>query len=285
MSTEKDASKTAGELDSLGEPLSDDEIAEAEAAVTLATLPDGERMPAHVRERVEASAKAVLGKRAKAHALKRAEGNERASVRLAAAGGAPSARSMQSTTSAGSQVAAIEPEARPRPTPLFAWAGWAFAAAAGIALVVSQSRGPSGHAAGGGPAAPPQAARVVDQIRLTGAGDAVGEVRYDRNEGTGVLKLSRAPSVDPQREALQLWISFDADRVLRPITLVNDGAGAPAAEIAFGAGRPFCQGGLSSEHSAPRCVAIHDVVVTREDRRGALVFEEARAVLRAERAP
>ncbi|CAN5925379.1 hypothetical protein BH11MYX4_BH11MYX4_33750 [soil metagenome] len=239
-----------------GLELSDEEIAEAEAAVTLATLPEGDRMPAHVRERVEFRGRAFVGELAKAHARTRA------------------ARNMQSTTGAGSQVVeTAEAPVAPRATSLFGWSGWAFAAAATAALFVSLSRGGSASTTAGAPRP------AEDRVRLSGADRSAGELRYDRASGSGTLTLSGLPKLDAERESLELWIRFDGDSAPRPIALVD----ASSATLALGEGKRLCQGDPATARSTQGspCVAIRDVLLTREDKRGSLVFREVNVVLRA----
>lgn len=248
--------------DERGDELSPEEI--AEAAVTLATLPEGDRLPSHVRERIEVRARALLGDRAKAHARKRAVDRTREDDEV------PS-RNLQSTTSAGSQVygAFDEPAAR-GPSRLFGWSGWALAAAAAVALFVV-SRGPSRTSVGasaGEPAAP--AARLA----LEGDGRVAGELRYDPTRGTVALSLTAPPNVDATRESLQLWIAFQGDVAPRPVALLD------GPSLTVGEGARLCQGDPS--RSAP-CVAIRDALVTREALGGSLVFSERKVVLRSSR--
>jgi hypothetical protein len=252
--------------------LSDEEIAEAEAALTLALLPEGDRLPGHVRDRVASDAKSFLDQRAKLHAQTRAESRARSTP-------PPAARSLQSTTSAGSQVVSAfdqgaAPAPRSRSSALFGWGGWALAAAAGMALFLAPSRAPSrGGPAGGGA---PSASLAVDAVALRGPGDARGELRYERSEGTGRVTLKGAPTLDPERESLQLWIAFVGDTSPRPVALLGGGA-----TEAFGAGQPVCVSPRATGDGEPRCAAVREVVVTRETRQGALVLAPERVVLRS----
>ena len=248
--------------DGRGDELSPEEI--AEAAVTLATLPEGDRLPSHVRERIEVRARALLGDRAKAHARKRAEERTRDDDDV------PS-RNLQSTTSAGSQVygAFDEPAAR-GPSRLFGWSGWALAAAAAVALFVL-SREPSRTSLGassGEPAAPSV------RLALEGDGRVAGELRYDPARGTVSLSLTAPPAVDATRESLQLWVAFQGDVAPRPVALLD------GPSLAVGEGARLCQGDPS--RGAP-CTAIREALVTREALGGSLVFSERKVVLRSSR--
>jgi len=289
---ERSAANNHGDDDRFDIALSDEEVAEAEAAVTLALLPEEERLPTHLRERVEADAKAYFGNRAKVHAFKRAEARDRDRKQGIAQGKVPAAGNMQSTTSAGSQVMAAfadEPAApvRLRSSSVIALAGWGLAAAACLALFVSQSRGPTTtrRSAGGSPT---QAEPVVERFTLTGplarelgpGGQPVGELRFDRSLGTGVITISGGPTLDAQRESLQLWMAFDGDASPRAITLLEG-----VNELPFGAGRPVCESPRSGGLSALRCASVREVVVTREEKRGTLVFVADRIVLRGVRTP
>lgn len=264
--------------------LSEEELAEAEAALTLAFLPDGDRLPTKVRERVEADARSFFGQRAKVHAIRRADNKNREGQERAARGAGAASSKVQSTTSAGAHVVTAfdeSPKAAPRSTSLLGWAGWGLAAAACLALFVSQSRTPS-RAPGSGVEA--RSDRVVDRLSLTGAGvgdgRARGELRYDRALGTGQISITDGPQLDGHLESLQLWIAFDGDASPRAIALLEG-----ATELSFGAGRQVCQSPAASILSGPRCAAVRDVVVTREDKRGTLVFVADRVVLRGGRTP
>lgn len=256
--------------------LSEEEIAEAEAAIALATLPEGDPLPPHVREQVEAAARSVLGNRAKAHALKRAR--EREGIATTSEGRAPRPPSLQSTTGAGSQIiGAVEGRETARPSPLFAWGGWGFAAAAAIALVVSHARSSSSAGAGdrdrGASSAP-----SVDRVALRGEDGTAGELRYDRTRGTGVVAFAKAPAWDPEHESLELWVALEGDVSLRPVDLIDATSGR---EASFGEGKPLCHSAVLGDPSAPRCSAIRSVVITREERRGTMIFEDNHAVLRS----
>lgn len=276
--TKKNQEQTSGPDDEGGEmdpEISDEELAEAAAAVALATLPQDELMPAHVRERVEVAAKAYLGNRAKVHARERAADADR----LAAMGEPHGPPRMQSTTSAGSHVVApFDETPRARPTSLLAWSGWGLAAAAVIALLAGRlSRSPSSASAGADGAFAPS---TEERLVLRGAGDVAGELRHDRARGTATVKLTRAPRLDADRESLQLWVVFEGDTAPRPLALLDANG-----ETTLGMGQPLCQGSPSAELPAPRCVALREAVVTLEERRGTVVFREDHAVMRGKRSP
>ena len=283
-----DNKRDAGQVDAVASAeseLSADEIAEAEAAVALATLPEDDRLPDHVRERVEAGGKAFLGERAKNHARKRAEDQGRDSAQKVATAGAQPLRALQSTTSAGSQIVGIderEPSRAARPSSLSklsAWGGWAFAAAAAVALFATRSPALSSRSAGEQAVTSP----VVQRFALSGPGNGAGWLEYDRTHGTFKTELTRAPNIDAQRESMQLWLAFDGEGEPRPIAILD----ATGASNVLRTGT-VCQanpGRGMPGSTSPSCLPVVAVVVTREAARGALLLDRDRVVLQGRPSP
>ncbi len=270
MSAEDDAPSAP---DSGDELFSEEELAEAAAAVTLATLPEGERLPPALRERVEASGRAILGQRAKLHARRRAE--ERAHASLSELQGAKAPSSIHSTTSAGAQVVGMETAAvGPKPARLVTWTGWAFAAAACLALYVTRTQVPQV----GTPAA---SGSLVQLVGLVGPDEGAAELQYDRSAGAGTLRVRHVPAVDPERPRLELWVTLEGETTARAVTLF-DGA---ADELLLVPGQIACHAAPAALPSPAPCVAIRDVTVTREGPTGSLVLEPRRVVLRSRGAP
>ncbi len=251
-----------------------EELSEAEAAVTLALLPDGDPMPAHVRDRVTSGARAFLGSRAKDYAIRRAGDTPSVRAKLVAPRAVSNSRGMQSTTSAGSHVMASfdDPvaEASSPSKAVFAWGGWAFAAAAGIAFFISQTVGQKG---GGG-----ESPMNIQQISLRSLPSSahVGEMLYDRANGTCVVKLPHVEAIHRGEEALELWVAFDGDPKARPVALLD----AESTEVTLGRELPLCQGKLSSAPPGAHCASIREAVITREKNHGSLIFDAERVVFR-----
>lgn len=275
-----------GDEDAEDGEVTDAELEEAEAAVLLAVLPDGARLPARVRERVEDGARRYLGERAKLHAQKRAEARGGARLDTDPAEGAGAhAKSPTSTTAAGSHVVmAVAERSERQPWPggprtarssFVAYGGWAFAAAASIALVLGRPHGAETGPAVQRPSGPTSStpAHVVDRLVLRGVGGPFAELRHDRTDGTAVLALAEASASDQDaREALQLWVAFEGDAAPRAITLVARGAN----EIALGPGERLCQAPAGA--ATTRCAAVRDAYVTREDGRGSMMFAPERVM-------
>lgn len=243
--------------------MTDEEIANAEAAVTLAVVPEEERLPEELRARVEADARAFLGQRAKEHARRRAET-------------AAPARSLDSTTAAGSQVLVPDDDEPVRAkAPLLPYAGWLVAVAASVALFVSHNRS--------APSAAGSTNGTTQEITLLGAGGASGTVSFDRTRGTGLVRLAATPPGGDAKDRLQVWLTFEGDAAPRPVLLVASGA----KEASFGTESPLClrAAGLEPRSGAGVCAAIRSVQITRAPRTGVLVFEPSAVVMKADASP
>ncbi len=229
------------------EPIGEEDEQRVAAAVALAYSPMDESMPSTVRRRIEADAKAHFEGQARAHARTRA-----------ASGNAPSIpQSSASTTSAGSHVVEVEPQggllgSRGHGTRWGSRWGWggALAAAACLALWVRPFVGSGGN---------------VETARLAGS-----EARVEVRRAEGRVRVSGVPAAQAGA-ALQVWIRLDRDEALRPAALLG------AGQLEGPLGRDVA-GDLKCSMLQLGCAGIGEVVITREEPRGALLFDVSRSL-------